>query len=153
MKIVLKFLSILIILFFILIIGLIFHPKRIVYEPRIIGQVIDQNGNPVTSAFVSRIEEKEPKNKKFGYYEYIEYKSQIVKADSNGKFELAEKSKIDWIHLLFELPFVWCCANFEVSKVNYVTYKTKFDDYTEYNENLNACKGIVFKPKIILKKL
>jgi len=138
----------------ILFIGFFIHPEKIIYEPKIIGQVIDENGNPIENAIVARIEGKHWKNKEFGYYESEEYKSQTVKTDINGNFELAEKSRIDWIHNIpFVLPFCWCNTEFEVSKIGFETHKTEFGDFSEYNENLNACKGIIFTPKITLKKL
>ena len=119
------------------------------------GKISDQNGKPIENATVSRIEEKSWKNKEFGYIENEKFKSQIVKTDINGNFELKEKSKIKWIHPPFELPFVWCYANFEVSKKGYETFKTEYNEEknSKFNENLNACKGIEFKPKIKLKKL
>lgn len=135
----------------ILFVSLFIHPKKIIYQPKIIGKVIDQKGNPIKNATVSRIEENRSKNKEFGYLEFEEFKSQIVKTDLNGDFELTEKSRIDWIH--FHLPFAWCNTEFEVSKNGFETYRTKFGDFEEYNEDLNACKGVEFSPKIILKKL
>tara|TARA_R110002049_G_scaffold295948_3_gene483755 strand:- start:4998 stop:5456 length:459 start_codon:yes stop_codon:yes gene_type:complete len=139
----------------IFLVGLFIHPKKVIYEPKITGQVVDQNENPIQNATVSRIEENEIKNKEFGHYEYKEFKSQIVKTDINGNFTLTEKSKIDWFHTPLDLPFVWCYANFEVSKKGYETYKTEYnaEKNSKFSENLNACKGIEFKSKIILKKL
>lgn len=146
----LKIISICIMSFFI---SLFIHPKKVIYEPKISGKVVDQNENPIQNAIVARIEENEIKNNEFGHYEYEEFKSQIVKTDINGNFVLNEKSKIDWLHTPIDLPFVWCYANFEISKDGFITYRTEFDDHCEFNENLNACKGIVFNPKIILKRL
>ena len=136
-------------------IGIFVHPEKVIYKPKIIGKISDQNGKPIENATVSRIEEKSWKNKEFGYIENEKFKSQIVKTDINGNFELKEKSKIKWIHPPFELPFVWCYANFEVSKKGYETFKTEYNEEknSKFNENLNACKGIEFKPKIKLKKL
>jgi len=147
--------NIILICVLIFLIGLFIHPEKVIFKPRITGLVVDQNGNPIQNAIVERIEEREKKNKEDGYYEYEQFKSQIVKTDINGNFELAEKSKIDWLHTPIDLPFVYCFANFEVSKKGYKTYKTEYntEENTKFNENLNACKGIVFKPKIILKKL
>jgi len=137
-----------------LFVGIFIHPEKVIYEPKIVGKISAQNGKPIKNATVSRIEEKSWKNKEFGYCENEEFKSQIVKTDKNGKFELTEKSRIEWIHNVpFHLPFVWCYAEFEVSKIGFETYRTEFGDYEKYNENQNACKGIEFKPEIILKKL
>ena len=146
--------KIILICILLLFIGIFIHPEKVIYEPKIVGKVIDQNGKSIENATVARIEEKSWKNKEFGYYEYEKFKSQIVKTDINGNFELTEKSRIDWIHNIpFHLPFVWCDTEFEVSKNGFETYRTEFGEYEEYNENLNACKGIEFKPKITLKKL
>ena len=137
-----------------LLIGIFIHPRRVVYEPKIAGKVTDVNGNPIENATVARIEEKHWKNKEFGYYESKEFISESVNTDENGNFILNEKSRIDWIHNIpLVLPLAWCNIEFEVSKNGFKTHRTEFDDYSEYNENLNACKGIEFKPKIILKKL
>ncbi len=135
----------------ILILVLLFYPKLVVYEAKISGKVIDENGVPVKDAVVARIEEKSFKNKEHGYREYEKFKSQIVRTDRNGHFELSEKSRIDWIPKI-ALPFCWCYADFEVSKKGYEIYKTEFSDYSKYNENLNGCKDIEFNPKIVLKK-
>ena len=135
--------------------GIFIHPEKVIYMPKIIGKVTDQNGNPIENATVLRIEEKSWKNKDFGYYENEQYKSQIVKTDVNGNFELTEKSKIEWFHTPFDLPFVWCYANFEVSKKGYENYNPEYnlEENSKFNDNLNACEGIEFKPRIILKKL
>jgi len=147
--------KIILICILLLFIGIFIHPEKVIYEPKIVGKISDQNGKPIKNATVVRIEEKSWKNKEFGYYEYEKFKSQTVKTDMNGNFELKEKSKIDWIHPPFELPFVWCYANFEVSKEGYETFKTEYNEEknSKFNENLNACKGIEFKLEIILKKL
>lgn len=47
--------------FLLLVLWLIIHPEWVVYEPEINGKVIDQNGNPIENAEVSRIEEKHKK--------------------------------------------------------------------------------------------
>ena len=135
----------------ILILVLLFYPKRVVYEAKISGKVIDENGVPIKDAIVSRVEERRKKERKQLYLEFEKFKSQIVSTDINGYFELSEKSRIDWIPRI-ALPFCWCYADFEVSKKGYEIYKTEFSDYSEYNENLNGCKDIEFNPKIVLKK-
>ncbi len=147
--------DIIIICVLIFLLGMFIRPEKVIYEPKITGQVVDQNGNPIQNATVARVEENETKNKEYGHYEYEQFKSQIVKTDLNGNFELSARSKIDWIHTPIDLPIVYCYANFEVSKKGYETYKTKYnaEENCKFNENLNACKGIVFKPKIKLKKL
>ncbi|WP_299110949.1 hypothetical protein [uncultured Winogradskyella sp.] len=119
------------------------------------GKVVDQNGNPIQNATVARIEKNEIKNKEFGYYQDEEFKSQIIKTDINGNFVLTEKSEINWLHTPIDLPFVWCYANFEVSKEGYETYKTGYnaEKNSKFNENLNGCKDIEFNPRIELKKL
>ncbi|WP_298237306.1 hypothetical protein [uncultured Algibacter sp.] len=146
-----------IILIFVLIflVGLFIHPKKVIYAPKIIGQVVDQNGNPIQYATVVRIEKNEIENKEFGYYEHKQFKSQIIKTGINGDFVLTEKSKIDWLHTPIDLPFVWCYANFEVSKEGYETYKTEYNanKNSKFNDNQNACKDIEFNPRIVLKKL
>ncbi|MEL0456164.1 hypothetical protein WJN01_08005 [Flavobacteriaceae bacterium SZ-1-7] len=136
-------------------IGMFFRPEKVIYVPKITGQVVDQNGKPIQNATVSRIEENEIKNEEYGHNEYVQYKSQTVMTDLNGNFELTEKSKIDWFLTPLDLPFVYCYANFEVSKKGFETYKTDFnaEENSKFNESLNACKGIIFKPKITLKKL
>ena len=73
-------------------IGIFVHPEKVIYKPKIIGKISDQNGKPIENATVSRIEEKSWKNKEFGYIENEKFKSQIVKTDINGNFELKEKS-------------------------------------------------------------
>ena len=140
-------------IFAILIVGLFIRPQKVVYEAKISGIVTDENGIPIENATVSRIEEKESKNKEWGYFEYTKYKSQTIQTDENGKFQLDPKSRIDWFHIPFDLPFVWCYADFEISKPGYETYKTKFDDYKSFRkENCYACENIEFKPKIRLKE-
>tara|TARA_R110002049_G_scaffold181968_1_gene349413 strand:- start:43 stop:498 length:456 start_codon:yes stop_codon:yes gene_type:complete len=135
-------------------IGIFIHPERVIYIPKIEGKILDPKGNPIENATVSRIEEKSWKNEEFGYYEYEKFKSQTVKTDKNGKFELAEKSRIEWIHNTpFHLLVVLCYAEFEVSKTGYETYKTEYGEFEKENKNYNACKGIEFKAEIILKKL
>lgn len=137
----------------ILVVGLFIRPQKVIYEARIYGIVVDENGNPLNDVTVSRIEEKSWKNKKWGYIEHKKYKSQTVKTNESGKFELEQKSRIDWLHTPLDLPFVWCYADFEVSKIGYQTYETKFDDYKSFSkEGCYACEEIEFKPKIILKK-
>ena len=150
-----KFRTIILTCVSILFIGIFIHPKKVVYEPKIIGKVIDQNGNPIENAIVSRIEEKSRKNKEDGFYEYVKYKSQTAKTDINGNFELKEKSKIDWFHTPLDLPFVWCYANFEVSKKGYEEYSPEYnaEENSKFNDDLNACKEIEFNQKIVLKKL
>ena len=136
-----------------LIFGLFVHPQKVIYEAKISGKVVDENGIPIKNATVSRIEEKRWKNKEFGYEEHSEFKSQTVNTDAFGNFFLDQKSRTDWFHTPFDLPFAWCFADFEVSKEGYKTYKTKFDDYRSYRkEGCYACEEIEFKPKIILKK-
>lgn len=135
-------------------VGIFIHPERIVYEPKIEGKVLNLEGKPIENATVSRIEEKSWKNEKFGYYEYEEFISQTVKTDKNGKFELTEKSRIEWIHNMpFHLLVVLCNAEFEVSKSGFETYRTEYGEFEEQNKNHNACKGIEFKAEIILKKI
>ena len=143
------FLSVLLIL----IIGIFIHPSKVIYVPKITGKVIDENGNPLKDAIVSRIEELETVNKKWGYYEYTKYKSQTTKTDENGNFQLAEKSRIEWLHTPLDLPFAYCYGNFEVEKDGFKTYRTKFGEYEQFHKsNCYACEEIEFKPVITLKK-
>ena len=143
------FLTILIIL----IIGIFIHPSKVIYVPKITGKVIDENGNPLRNAIVSRIEELETVNKKWGYYEYTKYKSQTTKTNENGNFQLAEKSRIEWLHTPLDLPFAYCYGNFEVEKDGFKTYRTKFGEYEQFHKaNCYACEEIEFKPVITLKK-
>ena len=137
----------------ILIIGIFIHPSKVIYVPKITGKVIDENGNPLKDAIVSRIEELETVNKKWGYYEYTKYKSQTTKTDENGNFQLAEKSRIEWLHTPLDLPFAYCYGNFEVEKDGFKTYRTKFGEYEQFHKaNCYACEEIEFKPVITLKK-
>jgi len=137
----------------ILIIGIFIHPSKVIYVPKIKGKVIDENGNPLRGAIVSRIEELETVNKKWGYYEYTKYKSQTTKSDKNGNFQLAEKSRIEWLHTPVDLPFAYCYGNFEVEKEGCKTYRTKFGEYEQFHKaNCYACEEIEFKPVITLKK-
>lgn len=137
----------------ILIFGLFIRPQKIIYEAKISGKVVDENGIAIKNATVSRIEEKRWKNKEWGYEEHSEFKSQTIKTDENGNFFLEQKSRIDWFHTPLDLPIVWCYADFEISKKGYKIYKTKFDDFSSYRkDNCYACEEIEFKPKIILKK-
>jgi len=132
-----------------LIFGLFIHPEKVIYEARIVGKVLNEKGNPIEGAKVSRIEKKKTKHRD-GYYEYEEYKSETILTDKNGLFILNEKKRIEWIHLPFELPYVWCYADFEVFKDNYKTYKTEFDDFSEYNDKNSGCENIIFYPTITL---
>jgi hypothetical protein len=137
----------------ILIIGIFIHPSKVIYVPKITGKVIDENGNPLRDAIVSRIEELETVNKKWGYYEYTKYKSQTTKTDENGNFQLAEKSRIEWFHTPLDLPFAYCYGNFEVEIDGFETYRTKFGEYEQFHKaNCYACEEIEFKPIITLKK-
>jgi len=137
----------------ILIIGIFIHPSKVIYVPKITGKIIDENGNPLRDAIVSRIEELETVNKKWGYYEYTKYKSQTTKTDENGNFQLAEKSRIEWLHTPLDLPFAYCYGNFEVEKDGFKTYRTKFGEYEQFHKaNCYACEEIEFKPIITLKK-
>jgi hypothetical protein len=137
----------------ILIIGIFIHPSKVIYVPKITGKVIDENGNPLRNAIVSRIEELETVNKKWGYYEYTKYKSQTTKTNENGNFQLAEKSRIEWLHTPLDLPFAYCYGNFEVEKDGFKTYRTKFGEYEQFHKaNCYACEEIEFKPVITLKK-
>ena len=72
------------IILLILIVGIFIHPQKVIFEPKISGKVIDENGNPISDAIVSRIEELETINDKYGYFDYSEYKSQTTKTDKNG---------------------------------------------------------------------
>ena len=135
-------------------IGIFIHPRKVIYEPKIIGMVTDETGNPVVNATVARIGNRYFKNEEFGYEESKEFRTQSVQTDINGNFALAELSRVEWIHNIpFTLPTVWCSSQFEVSKTGFKSFRTTPDDYEVYNENLNFCKGIVFKPQIVLKKL
>ncbi|WP_040757391.1 hypothetical protein [Winogradskyella psychrotolerans] len=53
--------NIILICVLIFLVGLFIHPKKVIYEPKIIGQVVDRNGNPIQNAIVARIEENEIK--------------------------------------------------------------------------------------------
>jgi hypothetical protein len=137
----------------ILIIGIFIHPSKVIYVPKITGKVIDENGNPLKGAIISRIEELESVNKKWGYYEYTKYKSQTTETDQNGNFQLTEKSRIEWIHTPLDLPFAYCYGNFEIEKDGYKTYQTKFGEFEQFHKtNCYACEEIEFKPVITLKK-
>jgi hypothetical protein len=137
----------------IFIIGIFIHPSNVVYVPKITGKVIDENGNSIKNAVVSRIEKLETVNKKWGYYEYTKYKSQTTKTDENGNFQLAEKSRIEWLHTPLDLPFAYCYGNFEIEKEGYKTYQTKFGEFEQFHKvSCYACKEIEFKPIISLKK-
>ena len=65
----------------ILIIGIFIHPKKVVYVPKITGKVIDEKGNAIKDAVVSRIEESSSVNGKYGYFDYTRYESQTTKTD------------------------------------------------------------------------
>ncbi|MCW3161714.1 hypothetical protein [Chryseobacterium oryctis] len=145
-KVIFTILGILILLLFI-------RPQKVIYLPKISGKVIDENGIPIKDAYVSRIEEKNWKNEKWGYEESSEYEFQTVLTDKNGYFFLDQKSRIDWFHTPFDLPIAWCFAEFKVSKAGYENYKTEFDDYKSFRkEGCYACEEIEFKPTIKLKK-
>ncbi len=139
--------------FLILVIGIFLHPSKVIYVPKITGKVIDENRKPLKGAIVSRIEELESVNKKWGYYEYTKYKSQTTKTDENGNFQLDEKSRIEWIHSPLDLPFAYCYGNFEIEKEGYKTYRTKFGEFEQFHKaNCYACEEIEFKPIVTLKK-
>ncbi|MBB4803954.1 hypothetical protein HNP37_004034 [Flavobacterium nitrogenifigens] len=145
--------KIILIIVLILIFGVFIHPKNVIYVPKIKGKVIDEKGNPVNEAVVSRIEELSSINKEHGYFEYTKYQSQTTKTDKNGFFELTEKSRIEWIHTPFDLPFAWCFGNFQIEKNGYKTYQTRFDEFREFHkDNCYACENIEFNPIITLKR-
>ena len=136
-----------------IVIALFFNPQKVVYQAKINGIVMDENGNPLNGATISRIEEKRGKNKESGYIEHLKYKTEIIKTNENGHFELKHKSRIEWFHPPFVLPLVWCYADFEISKPGFETYKTKFGEFKSYKkENCYACEKIEFNPKIRLEK-
>ena len=136
----------------ILIIGIFIHPKKVVYVPKITGKVIDENGNAIKDAVVSRIEKLSSVNEKYGYFDYTKYESQTTETDENGNFQLSEKSRTEWIHNPLSLPIAWCFGNFEIEKVGYETYETKFDEFRQFRkDNCYACEEIEFKPIITLK--
>lgn len=136
----------------ILIIGIFIHPKNVVYVPKITGKVIDENGNAIKDAVVSRIEELSSVNEKYGYFDCKKYESQTTKTDKNGSFQLTEKSRTEWIHNPLSLPIAWCFGNFQIEKVGYKTYQTKFGEFRQFHkDNCYACEQIEFKPIIILK--
>ncbi|PDS23679.1 hypothetical protein [Flavobacterium branchiophilum] len=138
----------------ILVIGIFIHPSKVIYVPKITGKVIDENKSPLKGAIVSRIEELETVNKKWGYYEYTKYKSQTTKTDEKGNFKLAEKSRIEWFHTPLDLPFAYCYGNFEIKKDGYKTFQTKFGEFEQFHkENCYACEEIEFKKVITLKKI
>ena len=134
-----------------LIIGIFIHPEKVVYEARIVGKVLDENGKPLEGAKVSRIEEKTTKHKD-GYFEYEEFKSDYAITDKAGEFMLKEKERIEWIHNPIALPFIWCYSDFEVSKDNFRIYRTKFNDFSEYNDKFSGCESVIFHPTITLYK-
>ena len=136
----------------ILIIGIFIHPKKVVYVPKITGKVIDENGNAIKNAVISRIEELSSVNEKYGYFDYTKYESQTTKTDENGNFQLSEKSRIEWIHNPLSLPVAWCFGNFKIEKAGYETYLTKFAEFRQFRkDNCYACEQIEFKPIIKLK--
>lgn len=98
-------------IFLVFIILLFIRPQKVIYEPKVIGKIIDENKKPIPNAIVSSIQEERTKNKKYGYYDFREYISQTVKTDINGNFELSEKSRIDWFHTPLDLPIVWCYSD------------------------------------------
>lgn len=144
---------IILLIFLILVIALFIHPKKVIYAPKITGKIIDENGNPIKDAIVSRIENLSSVNEKHGYFEYTEYNTQIIKSDEKGVFQLDEKSRIEWIHSPLNLPFAWCFGNFKVEKDGFKTYAAKFDEFRElHKDNCYACENIEFKPVITLEK-
>lgn len=148
-----KSIKIVLTILLILVVGIFIHPKKVIYVPKISGKVIDVNGNPIKDAIVSRIEELETVNEKYGYFEYTEYKTQTTKTNENGDFQLAEKSRIEWIHSPLDLPIAWCFGNFEIEKEGFINYKTKFGEFEQFHKNnCYACEKIEFKPIIKLKK-
>lgn len=147
-----KILKIILAIVLILIIGLFIRPQKVFYEAKIIGKVVDESGIPISDAIVSRIEKKSSINKKYGYHEYTTYKSQTVRTNKDGNFQLDEKSRIEWFHTPLDLPFVHCYANFEVEKTGFKRYETKFGEFQQDSkEPCYACEKIEFKPTIILK--
>jgi hypothetical protein len=137
----------------IFIIGIFIHPKTVIYVPKISGKVIDENGKPISNAVVSRIEELSTVNEKHGYFDYTKYKSQATETDKNGNFQLAEKSRIEWIHSPLDLPFAFCYGDFEIEKDGFISYQTKFGEFEQFHkENCYACENIEFKPIITLIK-
>jgi|AP86_3_1055499.scaffolds.fasta_scaffold77855_3 hypothetical protein len=55
--------NIILICVLIFLVVLFVHPQKVIYEPKIIGQVVDQNGNPIQNAIVARIEKNEIKKR------------------------------------------------------------------------------------------
>ena len=143
--------KIILIIFSILLIILFIHPSKIIYEPKVVGKILDENNKPIPNAIVSSIQENEKINEEHGYYEHGDYISQTVKTDINGNFELSEKSRIDWFHTPLDLPIVWCYSDLQVRQQGFKTYRTKFGEFKKYNDKCRACKNIEFRPVIILK--
>ncbi len=145
--------KIFLIILLIFIIGIFIHPSKVIYVPKITGKIIGEDGKPISDAIISRIEELETVNKKYGYFDYKKYKSQTTKTDENGNFQLTEKSRIEWLHTPLDLPFAYCYGNFEIEKNHYKTYITKFGEFEQFHKsNCYACEEIEFKPIITLKK-
>lgn len=53
----------------ILLLALFIRPQKVIYEAKVSGNIVDENGKPIQNAAVSRIEEKRWKNKEWGYEE------------------------------------------------------------------------------------
>jgi hypothetical protein len=129
---------------------LITKPEYVKYQAEVCGEVLNENGKPISNAEISRIEEKISSHPEFGYEVRTPYKSDKTYSDENGKFTLKSKS---------ELAFTWnkgfrkdCELNLEVLKNGYLTYKSKENEWNIENE-FNLCNGKEFKPKIMLKKV
>ena len=125
-------------------------PEYVKYQAEVYGEILNEDGKPISNAKISRIEEKISSHPEFGYEVRTPYKSEITYSDENGKFTLKSKS---------ELAFTWnkgwrkdCELNLEVEKKGFLNYKSKEKEWVIENE-FNLCNEKVFKPKITLKRI
>jgi hypothetical protein len=128
---------------------LITKPEYVKYQAEVYGEVLNENGKPISNAEISRIEEIISSHPEFGYEVRTPYKSDKTYSDENGKFTLESKSK-----LAFTWNLGWrkdCELNLEVEKNGFLTYKSKENEWIIENE-FNFCNQKVFKLKIILKQ-
>jgi len=147
-----KILFIVIGIFTLIILTLVFvisKPDYLKYQAEVYGVVLNENGDPISNAEISRIGEKISTHPEFGYHVETPYISDLTYSDENGKFSMKSKSKL--IFTWSKRPTKECELNLEINKNGYLKYKSKENEWVIENE-FYLCNEKVFKPKIILKK-
>ncbi len=133
--------------------GCVVFPIRQTYTPRLVGTIEDVEGRPIEGATIERRDIVQPHG---GRLQRIYW--EVAVTDSMGKFDAEPDRRINWVHWLMALPYVWCGAEFRVTHPEYEAYEPQlgdddYDQYQHYNKNGRGCRGVRFDMNIQLEKL